>query len=255
MTRNPPGYVIWEGASLIDGAPIVCIATGVGRKSKNGKTGAMVQTNILRRDVSPVDAVRSGEDASICGDCAHRSPDGFKGRTCYVVVGQGPRVVWEAMQRGVYPQATPEEVSEIVEGRGVRIGTYGDPAAVPAHVWATLVRRALFRTGYSHQWRTAAGRSLRGLVMASVDSPKEALEAQYQGWRTFRVTRDADEPSVGQEVVCPASAEAGRKLKCAECKACDGDTSRRASIRIAAHGSMSNAANLQALDARLIARG
>lgn len=255
MARTPPGYIIWEGASLIDGAPIVCIATGLGRKSKNAKTGAMVQTYILRKDVSPVDAVRSGEDASICGDCVHRSPDGFRGRTCYVTVGQGPRVVWEAMQRGVYPQATPEQISEIAEGLGVRIGTYGDPAAVPAHVWVALVLRALFRTGYSHQWRTAVGRSLLGLVMASVDSPQEAREAQALGWRTFRVTRDASEPSVGKEVVCPASAEAGRKLTCAECKACDGDTSRRASIRIAAHGSSSNAANLALLDDRLIARG
>ena len=66
------GYILWEGASLIDGAPIVVIATGFASRSTNRKTGGMVQTYILRRDIDPVSAVQSGDDASICGDCPHR---------------------------------------------------------------------------------------------------------------------------------------------------------------------------------------
>lgn len=63
--------ILWEGKSPFDGAPIVLIATGYARPSKNTKTGALLQTWILRQDVAPHDAVASGADASVCGDCPH----------------------------------------------------------------------------------------------------------------------------------------------------------------------------------------
>ena len=106
------GAVLWRGASLIDGAPIVVIATGLAQGSSNSKTGAMVQTYILRADVSPVDAVRTGQDSAICGTCVHRGRDDGSGtgrhvgRTCYVNVGQGPRAVWAAWKRGRYANAS-----------------------------------------------------------------------------------------------------------------------------------------------------
>ena len=62
---NPTGYVIYRGPSLLDGAPIVAIAT---MQTSNRKTGNMVQTWILREDVSPVEASKAGADASVCGD-------------------------------------------------------------------------------------------------------------------------------------------------------------------------------------------
>ena len=64
--------IIYEGPSVIDGKPIVAIATYSGR---NRKTGAMVQTYILRADLNPLDASKTGEDASICGRQLGR-PDG-----------------------------------------------------------------------------------------------------------------------------------------------------------------------------------
>lgn len=63
------GYVIWEGASLLDGQPIALIAT---IKSSNDKTGNMVQTYIIGQDKSPIEMSRTGEDFSICGGCVHR---------------------------------------------------------------------------------------------------------------------------------------------------------------------------------------
>ena len=52
--KNPNGYIIYEGASLLDGKPIVAIAlTG---KSTNTKTGAMIQTFIIRSDIDPLTA-------------------------------------------------------------------------------------------------------------------------------------------------------------------------------------------------------
>ena len=77
--KKPTGIVLWEGKSLIDGERIMLIATGVYRKSKNSKTGDMIQTYIMRRDVHPMTARRMGDDFSVCGDCMHRELS-----TCYV---------------------------------------------------------------------------------------------------------------------------------------------------------------------------
>ena len=89
---KPNSVILWEGASLIDGAPIVVIASGL-NASHNEKTGNMVQTYILRADVAPVAALRAGADVSICGDCPHRGNGDGTGRTCYVQVWQGPTSV------------------------------------------------------------------------------------------------------------------------------------------------------------------
>ena len=105
LTRSQ-GAIVWQGPSPIDGAPLVAVATGLRRPSENRKTGPMVQVWILRADLAPSDAVESGADASVCGDCPLRGL-GFKARACYVNVGQAPQSVWRAYKRGVYPVATP----------------------------------------------------------------------------------------------------------------------------------------------------
>jgi hypothetical protein len=252
------GYIIYQGASLLDGAPIVVIATGFESRSTNRKTGAMIQTYILREDSSPIDAVKSGADSSICGDCLHRgkvvSVGGETknvGRTCYVNVGQGALSVWNGYKRGIYPAQDQAPAS----GKFVRLGTYGDPAAVPAVIWLSLLRGASGHTGYTHQWRNPAlsvaqHQHLKTLCMASADTAEEAALAQSMGWRTFRVALDPErEPIVkegaNKEVLCPASAEAGKKLTCAECLACGGADGRRSSIYIPAHGGFGVMANIK----------
>lgn len=267
---KPNGYVLFEGPSALDGAPIVVIATGINSKSSNRKTGAMVQTYILRQDVSPVEAVRSGADASICGDCPHRSPEGFAGRTCYVNVGQGALVVWKAYKRGAYANGTsPDDgenglrVIEAFRGRAVRFGTYGDPADAPLWLWEDLQAVASLTTGYTHQWRNIPNDWAR-VVMASADTSRDARDAQAMGYRTFRVDYSGrayqDHAQRGarpalREVLCPASEEAGKKLTCETCGACNGTaTGRRGSIMIPLHGSNAGAKGRAALDARLIAR-
>ena len=171
----------------------------------------------------------------MCGDCQQRP---YLGGACYVNVAQAPSVIYKAFRRGTkYPTAEgPKDLHKLGQGRVVRLGSYGDPAAVPKRVWQALLRDAVGHTGYTHQWRRAPW--LKDLCMASVDSPFEAAEAQARGWRTFRVRRE-DQPVQAREFVCPASDEAGNRLSCATCKACNG-TSRNpvaASPVIIAHGS------------------
>ncbi len=64
--------LLWKGPSAIDGAPIALVATELKKASSNTKTGGMVQTYIIRSDVSPVDAIHTGADSSIAGACPHR---------------------------------------------------------------------------------------------------------------------------------------------------------------------------------------
>lgn len=223
--------IIYQGPSAIDGAPIVAIAIA---QSSNSKTGDMVQTYIIRADVDPVSAVRTLADVSICGTCKHRGRIGFTDRSCYVNVGQGPNAIFRALMKGRYPTLNEEQTRAIGAGRMVRLGTYGDPFAVPVAVWRALIADAIGHTGYTHTWRDPAAQALRDLCMASADTDDE--RAQAQGWRTFRV-RMANEPIAPREFKCPASAEMGHRVTCADCRACNGTaTGRKGSPTTIAHG-------------------
>ncbi len=223
------GYVLYRGQSKIDGAPIVMIATGFKNKSANIKTGAMIQTWILREDVEPHIAQKTGEDESICGNCPHR------GGSCYVVTFQAPLAIYRAYHRGVYPTLEPSQIPALFAGKVVRFGAYGDPFAIPVAIWKSIAAVAKSRTGYTHQWKRAP--YLRGLVMASVDNEAEYHEAASKGWRTFRV-RTPYAPIDRGEVVCPASHEGGQRTTCDNCTLCDGAKTGdgRKSVSIIVHG-------------------
>jgi hypothetical protein len=177
---TPKGLVLYEGPSLLDKKPIVVIATGLQSGSGNVKTGKMIQTWILLKNMTPTDGVSKSKDYSICGDCKHAKWD-----TCYVNVAQGPYSVYSAYKRGIYTKATPESY-EVFDDRTVRFGAYGDPAAVPTDIWANIAKRAKGHTGYTHQWTTCDPK-LKLYCMASVDTEKEFKQARKKNWRTFRV--------------------------------------------------------------------
>ena len=128
-------YIIYEGPSVLDQKPIVVILTEEG-KSKNVKTGGMAQTYILRSDIPPLEAVKTGEDVSICGMCPHRPK--LEG-SCYVNVGQGPSAIYRAYKAGRYEHKYPWLVGI---DEMIRIGSYGDPGAVPPGIWFSLIENA-----------------------------------------------------------------------------------------------------------------
>lgn len=230
------GAIIYRGPSLLTGDPIIGAITGLEGTSVNPKTGPMVQAWILRADRLPMDAVRDGADTAICGDCALRG-DGAFGRRCYVTPWLGPTNVWKALP--TYLEPTWSDLAALVEGRSVRLGAYGDPAALPFEVWQAVLRGARGWVGYTHAWRTC-DRRFKALLMASVDTPDEGLAARLAGWRTFRVRRP-DEPVIGRaEFVCPASDEAGHRTTCQRCQLCRGTSSPARSVAIVAHGKPGN---------------
>lgn len=233
--------VIYEGPSQIDGKPIVAIVTTSSKNSKmESDSGIKVmQTWILAADMSPTDAVKTGADRSVCGDCPHRH---HTGGACYVIPFQAPRSVWAAWKRGSYDK--PERAAKVERELGrsmIRLGAYGDPAAVPWTVWRDLVARAAHgHTGYTHQWRLPIAAGLRGLCMASVDSPEEDELAKSKGWRTFLATDLSPESidlQVSGSIECLSDA---RGTSCADCGICDGSRLGRdkqpTSVWITMHG-------------------
>ena len=238
---KPISSIIYRGPSLIDGSPIVAIAV---ISKRNRKTGDMLQTYIMRDDMNPLEASKTGADAAICGSCVHRgTPTNdsdakqAKGRSCYVLLGQGPLNVYRSMLRGIYGEAITQ-AKRIALGRGrmVRVGTYGDGAAVPFHVWQELTQEALGHTAYSHQGANSGAAYVPTFFMRSVDSEQEAQSAWNNGERTFRVVSNVADIVKGKEILCPASKEAGARTTCAACKLCAGASIKAKSIAIPAHG-------------------
>lgn len=225
------GFTLWEGQSLFDGRPLICVIT---LDSDNVKTGKLYQTWILLRDTDPVQASKNHMDMSACGTCPHqgalvfdpdaaalldRDPDakvdefhGGVGRSCYVDLGKAPLAVWKTYHRGRYPKISPEEAAWLVGGDYLRIGSYGDPAAVPDEVWRPMVFRddgtanVAGVTGYTHAWKAPHAQVYKDYLMASADSIEDAKEAAFMGWRYFRV-RKHGEPVLQGELQCPASVE------------------------------------------------
>ena len=236
--RIPSSAVVWRGRSLFDGSPLVAVVTGLRGDSKNAKTGkGLAQLFILCEDVNPLDAILAGLDEGICGGCAHRGewwndiP-----RTCYVNVAKSVVSVWNAYRRGSYQTMRPSDVAVHLasKGLGIRIGAYGDGAAIPPNVIAEITS-ATRHTGYTHAWRNRA--DLAPYLMASCDTPAEQAQASAEGWRTFRVRTSSQELGA-REISCPASDEAGKRTTCSLCGLCNGATATdaRKDIAIIVHG-------------------
>ena len=255
--------VLWSGPSQIDGAPIALIAVN---NSSNRKTGGMLQTYIIRTDIDPVSANRTGLDRSICGDCPLKgtvNPDKKTGtaekRPCYVVLGQGPAMVYKSYLKGNYPAlaldyspAAYDITRHTIEsdhcalltaygaGLNIRCGTYGDPAAVPSWVWKALLKQARGFTGYSHQFGAigpGTDQDLAKFCMVSVDDYLEARGHWAQNRRTFRIVQSIAEVDRFKEVVCPATPEGGSRTNCDNCNLCAGSSVSAKSVAVVAHGS------------------
>jgi hypothetical protein len=233
--------VIYRGPSLLDGKPIVVIAID---SKRNTKTGHMVQTYIMRSDIDPRDASKLGEDYSICGSCPHRgtpttdaNAKQAKARSCYVLLGQGPLIAYRSLLKGIYPDVQGHSaIAAIGRGKLVRLGTYGDPAAVPSYIWESLISEAAGHTAYSHQAGVNGADYRASYMMQSADTLDDAQAAWANGRRTFRVVRSVSDIVKGQEILCPASKEAGRRVTCSQCKLCGGASIAAKSIAIPDHG-------------------
>lgn len=227
------GKILYEGKSVLDGAPIVVIAITT---SVNPKTGDMIQIYILRSDVEPHTATKTGADASVCGDCPQRH---YKGGGCYVVTFQAPLSIYRAYKRGSYPHCTGiEAIQAFTTGKDVRLGSYGDPAAVPHSVLKASIKKARMHTGYTHQWRHKHfNKKLLQFLMVSTETPAATKQVQELGGRAFRIGSSSE--LLENEIECLSDTKG---IQCKDCGLCDG-AGTAPSIYINAHGSKLKSVN------------
>lgn len=221
------GFTLYEGASTLDGQPIVVLAT---LETSNRKTGDMIQVWILRSDVDPVTAYKEKSDSSICGSCTHRWA---LGGACYVNIGQAPLSIYRAYKRGAYAAFNPESHAKYFKGRKARLGAYGDPAAAPFEVMDSVVQLCAGHTGYTHQiaHRNFDVRFL-SICMVSADTTKSAQKAINSGARVFQVIA-TDAPVPTDLLECLSDSKG---VTCIDCGLCHG-AGTAPNIYIRAHGS------------------
>lgn len=211
-------HLLYEGQSLIDGSPIVALLTGIDNPSTNAKTGPMLQTWILRQDIKPSEAVKSKQDESICGSCPNR------GGVCYVLPFQGPNSIWDAYSKSNYKQ---ENLKKLGRNRTIRLGSYGNPSAVPHTVWRDLIQYSDGYSGYEHE--PFVQPEIMDFCQASADNIEDAELYQSMGWKTFRIKGEND-PLLPGEILCPYEKTG---VQCIQCRLCDGKSKN---IAVNVHG-------------------
>ena len=225
---------------LYDEDNIIVLLSGLKTPSRNIKTGPMLQTVIIRSDMHPSEALKTGSDSLICGACIHRlktparfvdvsdiktTPAGFipcvnethkiqcidcklcdgsgiqrsiaikvHGSTqktsgsCYVnLMLDGVNAQYASFINGNIAMYDPAAHRVLIQNKSIRLGSYGDPAMVPMDVWIDLLSMASNHTGYTHQWRNPDKQNYKSILMASVDTHKDIVDATELGWRQFAV--------------------------------------------------------------------
>ena len=215
-----------NGFLLHEDSARVIIATGFSNPSDNRKTGDMIQIWILVKACDPVEAIRTGLDRLICGNCVHRGDGHGADRSCYVNAGQAPLGIWRAWKAGRYPVL---QFMDGFAGRRVRFGAYGDPTHLPLPLALAIAGVSSGWTGYTHQWRKPSLQPWKTLLMASVDSIAELVIARSLGWSTFRVGSEAQ----ANESLCASEAIG---TPCAVCLLCAGARGGLESVHIPPHG-------------------
>jgi hypothetical protein len=237
-------FVVYLGPSMLPGHEGETIRGVLTRESSNRKTGPMAQLWIVREDVAPHVASKLGTDGAVCGECPQRQS---LGGGCYVTLIQGPRAMFVASTgKAIDLQGACDYLVAKAAGQSrgavLRLGAYGDPAALPQEVVEALCFAVGGRvTGYTHQWREPTLEWSRSWCMASVETTRDAFLARMRGWRTFRVTAGDASLSAG-EIVCVNESQG---TSCQDCGLCNGagpDTAP-VSIAIPAHGTLTRRAS------------
>ena len=129
----------------------------------------------------------------------------------------------------------------MLNGRGLRVGAYGDPACLPDGLVEMLVGFAEFHTSYTHGHTVSdtLGDNAARYSMISADSEAEAIKAHDMGYRTFRVIpiASANKPLLHNEIMCPNTTKG---TQCNDCRLCNGQSYKGKSIAIIAHGVSKN---------------
>ena len=211
---------------LHETSKIQVIAT---EKSGNRKIGKAIQIWIVPKSETVTDSRRNGNDAKTqCKGCPLASNHG-----CYV----GSYYV-DAIQKSAWAGKKPraknrQQIVDLVKGKFVRFGAYGNPSMIPLSLVKLIADNASGWTGYfhdCHQMSQAKAKTYAHYFMVSRE-PSNMHEALSKGFRAF-VTRSPSGPIPDGLTDCPSS----RGVTCSQCQLCSGTSKRARSISIPVHG-------------------
>jgi hypothetical protein len=198
--------------------------------STNSKTGNTIQQWITPESWernNRADKVDVKDSSEVCKDCPLMD-------TCYVKKGHALMGLKSSAKSKNYTVGCEKDNIGKFTDEFVRFGAFGEPVLAGEKATKQIAQVASSWTGYTHQWRDLKYHWANQYFMASVEDVKGKREANALGYRTFRVADSLDE-ILSDEVLCPASKEAGRKVTCKDCKLCKGGSSKAKNIFIIKH--------------------
>jgi len=220
-------------AYVIEYLSFYFVITGFKTKSNNRKTGEMVQTYLLDK------ATLTSEPKVFGAKCA-ACPMVSK---CYVNHDKmSVRRTIKKLLNGEntsYKFSSLDEVLPLLRGERVRLGTYGDPSALPLEDMKKICETSDGWTGYTHFFKEIdSNYSL--YLMASVESLGGELLAHTLGYLTFRVLLKEDETlEVGAKSIQCLNVPNDKtlvSLQCVDCLLCSGTSGRgKKSVYIEEH--------------------
>lgn len=225
-TKNTNGFIIYDGKSQFDGSDIIVIVTNSREAKLVKKIGLSYQTWIIKKNIHPLDAMRSRQDLGVCWNCPFKNVFNEDTQTlqgvCYVNLS-GLSSVYASYVAGQYN--TEENYSL---GLNARIGSYGDPAAVPIEVWERLLSQVPSSTGYTRQWKNPKYAAYKAFCMASCHNMTEYQQAVDMGWKAYIVRGEGEDLPQGA-IECPQPSDPVR-IHCHSCGLCDAKTGSVAAI-------------------------
>ena len=209
------------------------VITGFKKTSNNRKTGEMLQTYLLNKSTLTSEPKIFGAKCSACPMVSK----------CYVNHDkQSVRRTIKKLLNGEntsYKFSSLQEVLPLLRGQFVRLGTYGDPSALPIEDLKKITAASDGWTGYTHFFKEIdSDYSL--YLMASVESLEGELLAHALGYLTFRVLLKEDETlEVSYSSIQCLNVENEKTLvtlQCVDCLICSGTKGRgKKSVYIEEH--------------------
>ena len=217
-------------SAVIDMNTFYLVFTGLKTRSQNSKTGKAVQTYLIDKERLSEPKV-FGSKCSACPMV----------EKCYVK--RDKQSVRKALKKMLgliegntsYQLTTLDQVLPLLEGRKIRLGTYGDPSALSIETLVKITSAAtLGHLGYTHFWREISPDYAR-FLMASCESAEDEREARLIGYRRFRVRLlSGDQHLLSDSIECP---NVTHGITCDQCGLCDGTRAGSVkSIWIGEHG-------------------
>lgn len=197
-------YCFYDGVSQLDRrSPIIAVMSNCqyNPEDYNIKTGDMLQTYIIMRNVHPQHAIDFMLDDCICGKCVHKRD----GRYTLSMASASQYVLAMSISARVLLQYGNHSRRARYQLYLALLLLLYKLLLASQHAWVHTVTLQLCRSLYgvtyyvialaivvTHQWRSKIAAPFKGILQASCDNYTDQYDAEQAGWGTFTVLPEHD---------------------------------------------------------------